>query len=263
MQFVTGGVGFFDSGIGGLTVLEACRKALPSLPMYYLGDNARSPYGKLPSAVIRDYTYEALSIFARLKVQAVVLACNTVTAVCIEEMRRLFSFPLIGTEPAVLPAVRQGGRIGVLTTRATSQSARFERLLRRAELEYPNAKLLAMPCDELAGVIERNVGNPSFDYAPYLPQAEVDGIVLGCTHYVFIKKQIRQFYACPTYDGNNGVAKRLQALIRNAKPSEIAPLKGSQQIPFFACDGSLEKSGIFFLGGQKKQNERIYEQMFV
>lgn len=263
MQFESGGIGFFDSGIGGLTVLNACKKIIPNVPFYYLGDNARAPYGNLPHAKIRAYTYEALSTFLQLKVRAVVLACNTVTAVCIEEMRRLFPFPIIGTEPAVLPAIRNGGNVGVLATRATQESTRFHRLTKQAEACEGAGRLVALACSDLAGLIERNITNPNFLYTPYLPKASLNGVVLGCTHYVFIKEQIRRFYACPVYDGNEGVARRLHAIVRNLSkpiyPSGLQPVN----LPFSVLSFHAEKAPIFFLGGQNIYNKHIYEQMFV
>ena len=263
MQFQNGGIGFFDSGIGGLSVLATCKNILSDLPFYYLGDNARAPYGNLTVEKIRAYTYEALSLFQKLQPRAVVLACNTVTAVCVEEMRRLFPFPIIGTEPAVLPAMRNGGTVGVLATQATQASARFICLKERAESCEGAGRLLSLPCPQLAGLIEENVDNPKFSYAPYLPKAKLNGVVLGCTHYVFIKKQIEDFYGCPAYDGNEGVACRVKALVKNAPNPANGGGLNVVNFPFSALSFSDKKSPIFFLGGQNIHNKRIYEQMFV
>ena len=267
MRFITGGVGFFDSGIGGLTVLHACRKRLPNTVFYYLGDNARAPYGNLPTSTIRQYTYEAFSLFQTLGVQAVVVACNTVTAVCIEEMRGLFSFPIIGTEPAVFPAMQTGGRIGVLTTRATGGSARFLRLIETSKRKSGNPKCIPLICSELAKAVEIHLKDSQFDYAPYLPKANVDGIVLGCTHYVFIKKQIERHYGCPAWDGNDGIARRLKNVIKEQEDKGVndydLPPVLRLRLPFCALTDREENSPIFFFGGQKEHNKRIYEQMFV
>ena len=109
-----GGIAFFDSGVGGLSVLSACRKSVGGLPIYYYGDNARAPYGNRNIEEIRAYTHEAFFLFERLGVAAVVVACNTVTAVMIEELRAVYPFPIIGIEPAVLPAARKGDRKSVV-----------------------------------------------------------------------------------------------------------------------------------------------------
>ena len=258
MQYFTGGVGFFDSGIGGLTVLRACKSRLPFTPFYYLGDNGRAPYGNLPTYLIRAYTREALDKFLEIGVQAVVLACNTVTAVCADEMRKEYPFPIIGVEPAVLPATRLGGRVGVLTTRATGESARFLALIEKAKRLYPNAEILPLPCDGLAKAIEDGIENKTTDYTSYLPKAELDGVVLGCTHYVFIQKQISAFYHCPTFDGNVGVANRLQALLERG----VNVVK-TQKKPFFCTPMSIRNHRpVFFLGARNTQNKHVYEQMF-
>lgn len=258
MQYFTGGVGFFDSGIGGLTVLCACKSRVPSVPFYYLGDNGRAPYGNLPTYLIRAYTREALDCFAKLGVQAVVLACNTVTAVCADEMRKEYPFSIIGVEPAVMPATKQGGRIGVLTTRATGESKRFLALIEKAKRTYPTSEIIPLPCDGLAKAIEDGIHNPNTDYTPYLPKAALDRVVLGCTHYVFIQKQISAFYHCPTFDGNTGVANRLQTLISGG-----ANVVKMQNLSNFGTPLSIRNHRpVFFLGARNTQNKRIYEQMF-
>ena len=258
MQFIAGGIGFFDSGIGGLTVLRACQNLLPNAPLYYLGDNARAPYGNLPCSRIRAYTIEALSLFETLHVRAVVLACNTVTAVCVEEMRTRFAFPIIGTEPAVSLALQSADRVGVLTTCATGSSARFQNLCKTAVRKH-GGTCVPLLCDGLAKAVEENIGNLDFDYTPYLPDADVDGVVLGCTHYVWIKRQIERRYNRPTYDGNDGIARRLKSLIKTDFNAEKTPL----DTPFCVSTQNAKKSPIFFLGGQKEHNKHIYEQMFV
>ncbi len=263
MQLITGGIGFFDSGIGGLTVMHACRKQIPDLPFYYFGDNARAPYGNLSPDTIRTYTYEALTVFARLRVRAVVLACNTVTSVCVEEMRNRFPFLIIGTEPAVFPAVRHGGKVGVLTTCATANSARFRRLCQRAGEMYPQAELLSLPCDRLAQCIETHLKTPTFDYTPYLPEARVDSIVLGCTHYVWIRDHIQARYGVPVFDGNEGIARRLQTTLLTDGGREKREVLELPVLPFEVFFASQNSSPIFFFGGYKTSNKRIYEHLFV
>ena len=132
MDIPGGGVGFFDSGIGGLTVLKSCLNVCGGLPVYYYGDDKRAPYGNLPPETIREYARDAFGLFGKLRVKAAVIACNTVTAVCADEFRRSFPFPVIGAEPAVFPAAKKGGRIFILATRATVESERFQRLCLRA-----------------------------------------------------------------------------------------------------------------------------------
>ena len=209
-----GGIAFFDSGIGGLTVLNACKKRLPDSLFYYYGDNKHAPYGNLPSGKIRKYVLRAFKRFEKMQVRAAVVACNTATAVCIEELREKFSFPIIGAEPAVFPAMREGGEVFVLTTRATYESARFRRLCKNAEALYPSAKLTAFPCDKLAGEIEKCIFDTGDHYTALLPQGQPTSVVLGCTHYVYISELVRSFYRCPVFDGNEGIACQVERVLR-------------------------------------------------
>lgn len=230
MGIPKGGIGFFDSGLGGLTVLETCSKRLQGLPIYYYGDNFRAPYGNLPTGKILTYATEAFDVFASLNVSAAVIACNTVTAVCAETFRKKYSFPIVGAEPAVMPAARAGGKVFVLATRATVESERFKKLCVRAKREYPRVLLRAFACDSLAGAIEERLFDESrhrpFDFSPFFPCGKPDSVVLGCTHYVFLKKQAENFYRCPVYDGNEGIARELVTVLKEkAFPKwEVRPL---------------------------------------
>ena len=213
MNTKKGGVAFFDSGIGGLTVMAECRKVLPNTTFYYYGDNDRAPYGNLPPELIKKYVFEAFESFQRLNVCAVVVACNTATAVCVEELRRKYSFPIVGIEPAVSLVGRQGGKILIICTRATMNSERFKILLKNCKNLYPRSVFQAVACDRLAGEIETHLGEGDYDYTPFLPPIKSDFVVLGCTHYSFIKKQIEEFYGCKCVDGNAGIATRLRGVI--------------------------------------------------
>ncbi len=295
MKIPKGGIAVFDSGIGGLTVLSACRNALPQENFYYFGDNRRAPYGNLPVKKIKRYVFRAFKKLKRYKPKAAVLACNTVTALCVEELRKKYGFPIIGTEPALFPAAARGGEVFVLSTRATYESARFRKLLRRASENYPETKIFAYACDGLAGEIEKNLLEGKIDGERYLPHGRPRTVVLGCTHYVYIAEQIRRYYGCKVVDGNDGVAARLQWWVereRNAR-SRLDHLRPLSRLflrfrPPTTTENLMEnvsaegkrkirggrsaqkrvrekekKGGIFFLGGGKVVNKPIFEQMFV
>lgn len=276
MQIFKGGIAFFDSGIGGLTVLSEAKKLLPNEIFYYYGDNARAPYGNLPKEKITQFVTEAFDSFQTLQVKASVLACNTATAVCADTLRKKYPFAIIGAEPAVFSAVKEGSEILVLSTRATFQSQRFIKLLERARAKYPTARITPKSCDNLAGAIERNLTDPSFDFTPYLPPADkkYTAVVLGCTHYIYIKEKISSYYHCPAIDGNAGIANRL-AFILNADPFCVKNEKYRDGRPLVtSLLGFSAKEGdnallsaylgapIYFLGTQKHYNKSIYEQMF-
>lgn len=296
MRARKGGIAFFDSGIGGLTVVDACRKLLPDVLFYYYGDNKRAPYGNLPLKKIKKYAFQAFKKFKKMQVKAAVVACNTVTAVCIEELRASFPFPIIGTEPAVYPAMRMGGEVFVLSTRATYKSNRFQDLCERARAMFPYTILRTFPCDGLAGVIEKGVISGDFDCKQFLPEGTPSSVVLGCTHYAYVAEQIKAFYHCSVFDGNEGVAKRLVSVLtgeidcvehsqplndhlqpfmdkNTTKKGELGKKKNRIKISFAIFkmkrrtvkkDGKKEgKSRIIFLGSGRKYNKRVYEHLFL
>lgn len=301
MGIPKGGIGFFDSGIGGLTVMETCRKLFPNEVFYYYGDNRHAPYGNLPVSKIKKYVFRAFKRFRALRVRAAVVACNTATAVCVEALRKKFSFPIIGAEPAVFEAARKGGEVFVLTTRATFESARFKNLCSRAETFFPQAKLVLRPCDGLAGEIERRILEKDADFTRLLPSGSPDMVVLGCTHYIYIAEQIGAFYDCPVVDGNRGIADRLRSVLRerSAESISIKPQATTFRPKNGQSDHSRPRNGrsdhikskfkkenankclyrkgeksvktplkeggeqLFFLGNAKKHNKYIHKQMFV
>lgn len=251
MGIPKGGIAFFDSGIGGLTVLNECKKRLPWKTFYYYGDNKRAPYGNLPAEKIKKYVARAFKRFQRLRVKAVVLACNTVTAVCVEELRMKYPFPIIGAEPAVLPAAKGGDEAFVLTTRATYESKRFQALLQKAASLYPKTKISAFPCDGLAGEIEKNILNKEKDYASFLPRGEPSAVVLGCTHYVYIAEQIKRFYRAAIFDGNCGIALRLCRVLEEEKAQK------TQADPFRPPN---DKNAPFLRSNKNKKDRRNDEK---
>ena len=273
MHIPSGGIAFFDSGIGGLTVLYECRNTFKNIPFYYFGDNIHAPYGNLPSQQIREYVFNAFQIFSSLSVRAAVLACNTATAVCIDELRSNYTFPIIGAEPAVFPACKQEGEVLVLATQATRNSARLKKLCARATMGRANVHFSIPECNQLAGVIEENILNANFDYSSYLPTAKPDAVVLGCTHYIYIKEYISRFYHCEVYDGNVGIKNRLLALVgvsnedKKKKSRDKQPLvtpsvmQGLADMDFCVFYDN-NSAPIFFIGSGKDKNLSIYEQMF-
>ena len=293
MRIPQGGIAFFDSGIGGLTVLAACEKYFPGELFYYYGDNRHAPYGNLPLKKIHRYVERIFKLFRRLRVRAAVIACNTATAVCIDSLRKKYSFPIIGIEPAVLLAAAHGGEIITLVTRATFESERFRFLCERAKERFPNCKIHPIACDGLAGAIEQNIGRKEFDYTPFLPPLKGDVIVLGCTHYGYIKDAIEARYHCQIYDGNEGVARRLFSVLQAQKeksrdgrpqrenfvdflgflttktPSKTR--KDRKGINANKCSPqnlkkplkNQGKTRICFLGKDREKNRKIYKQTYV
>jgi glutamate racemase len=186
-------LGVFDSGLGGLTVVRALRQALPSEHIVYLGDTARVPYGtKGPATVVRYALACARHLVAR-DVKAIVIACNTVSAVAPERLRVELDIPVLGViEPGARAAVEatRTGRIGVLATAGTIASGAYPRavsqLSTRAEVVGQPAPLLVPLAEE--GWVDGEVPRlAAARYVAPLARAGVDVVVLGCTHYPLLR----------------------------------------------------------------------------
>ena len=276
MQNCRGGIAFFDSGIGGLTVLHECVRRFTGERFYYLGDNAHAPYGNKSEKEITALAMEAFDYFQALGVKAAVVACNTVTAVCIDALRKKYSFPIIGAEPAINVAAKMGGKVLVLATPATCESTRFLSLCDKIGDNYPHATLLIHPCYTLAGAIEQGIEKGYFDISIHIPTISPTSVVLGCTHYIYIKEQIARYYSCPVFDGNLGISTRLSTILQSAKIGELSTnstkiihnfQKSRDEQPLFttnkfSCFLPQNSNQICFLGPSKDKNKQIYERMF-
>ncbi len=266
MSIPSGGVAFFDSGIGGLTVLSECIKILPNRLFYYYGDNENAPYGNRNKQTIEQLVLAAFEKLQELKPKAAVVACNTATAVCVEKLRKIYPFPIVGAEPAVLAAAKKGGEIYVLATKATCESKRFQALCHRATEKYPSARLRPFPCENLAGEIEKHLLDKTYDFSALFPKGNPSAVVLGCTHYVYIAEQIQRFYGCETYDGNKGIANRLRSFVDNLPNPynglNCGKLCATTRNHPNAREVIHKTPSVYFLGSQKTVNEHVFEQMF-
>lgn len=248
-------IGVFDSGIGGFSVLKACLRRMPAT-YYYYGDNLRAPYGSRPPEEIAAFTEEALRVFEKIGTDAAVLACNTATAVCIDRMREKFSFPVVGVEPAVAPAAREGRRVLVLATPRTAQSARLQRLLAR----FPQTEFQVFAPERLAAAVEDLFlrGVP-LDYGEHLPEGHgCDCAVLGCTHYALVKEQIAHFLGMKVFDGAEGTARRVVEVIKAGTTDHLQPrvdfAENSLHIP-----SNFSNFEVHFLGSGHHVNEYLFE----
>jgi glutamate racemase len=232
---MTGLVGVFDSGIGGLSILQALRAELPQSRFIYIADSGHAPYGERSDAHVLARSRALLTELLRRQVQALVIACNTATAVAIEQLRADWpALPIIGVEPALKPALAlsQTRRIGVMATRSTLASAKFQTLL--ASLAE-QAEFVLQPCDGLADAIERSAdSNDTAEIttlcAQYTQQmgsfgpdkGQIDTLVLGCTHYPLATEQLRELLGLEVEFVSNGPAVARQTrlkLAQNASPA--------------------------------------------
>jgi glutamate racemase len=186
-------IGVFDSGMGGLTVLHECLVTLPHEDFVYLGDGARLPYGPRPLVEIRRFAAEIAGYLESLGVKLVVAACNSATAAALPELQRRLEVPIVGVlAPEAHAAVlaTRNRRIGLLATEATVASGRYAELVHSLDA---GAEVVSIPCPRLVPLIEGDdpFGEATADavreYAAPLKDAEVDTVILGCTHYPLIR----------------------------------------------------------------------------
>lgn len=259
-------VAVFDSGIGGLTLLAECMRLLPDCRFIYLGDNGRAPYGNLPSETIGRYAAESMAALAKNDIAAAVIACNTVTADAADAIRKKYDFPIVGVEPAVLPAARRGGKVLVLATRATLASSRYASLCARAE---SMAEIISFAPERLAGEIEKKMQTgEKIDLSDHLPEMRCDSVVLGCTHYIFLKEQIKAFYGAPVFDGNMGAAQRLKFLLGQGGYNIGQQKLGTENHLNEYTNKCLKncvkmaKKRVVFMGNAKKINKMVFLSLF-
>lgn len=198
-------IGILDSGFGGLSVARAVRAALPSEAIVFAADCGYAPYGDRDSAYILGRLERITDFLLEKQVKAIVIACNTATAVGVKHLRGKLGLPIIGIEPAVFPALRhtRTGRVAVLATTATIASAKYagvkERALAWAEVSRPMpAEVFDVPCPGLMQCVEKgDFGSPWLHellsrYVDPVVRLGADEIVLGCTHYPFLAEAIGQ-----------------------------------------------------------------------
>ncbi|QJU53844.1 glutamate racemase [Herbiconiux sp. KACC 21604] len=188
-------IGIFDSGVGGLTVARSVRDQLPRESILYVGDTAHSPYGPKPLAEVRRYALEVLDDLVAQDVKLLVIACNTASAAMLRDARERYSVPVVEViQPAVRTAVTttRNNRVGVIGTAATIMSRAYDDAFAAA----PHLELFTQACPEFVSHVEagdttsRELVALAEEYLAPLVAADVDTLVLGCTHYPFLKGAI-------------------------------------------------------------------------
>lgn len=210
-------VGVFDSGVGGLSVLREIRALLANEDLLYVADSAHIPYGEKPPAFVRARAIALTQFLLDHDAKAIVVACNTATAIAIAPLRARFAVPIVGMEPAVKPAATQtrARSIGVLATSSTLTSEKFAGLLARFA---GDVEVHMQPCPSLVEQVERGdlTGDATREqvkkYVVPLIDRGVDTLVLGCTHYPFLHALIADVAGpgVQIIDPNPAVARELR-----------------------------------------------------
>jgi len=210
-------IGIFDSGMGGLSVLFEARKQLPNENFIYYGDSKNAPYGVKSKEEVLNLSINICDYFMTRGVDAIVVACNTATSAAIKILRSKYDIPIIGMEPALKPAIEnhKAGSIAVMATSMTLNEDKFSRLLDKFARHETVYKI---PAPELVELVESGLvsGEKMYktikSYFKGLPISSIESVVLGCTHFVFVKKEIIKLFGKKIIliDGNYGTVQQLK-----------------------------------------------------
>ena len=250
-------IGIFDSGIGGLTVVRALAKLLPDESLIYLGDTGRTPYGSKSADVVRRYSFENAEFLLDKGIKALVVACNTSTALALDALRQRLDLPIVGViAPGAAAAARatKNRKVGVIGTEATIRSGEYTRALRqlRPELEiYTRACPLFVPLAEEGWVDNEVAARTARLYLTSLTKSGIDTLILGCTHYPLLKSVIRATMGAGVRLVDSGVATA--AAVRDVLQEQDLLCRGrGAESSFFVTDSPerFVKVGARFLGAQ-------------
>lgn len=217
-------IGVFDSGMGGISVLQQLVRVLPHEDVLYFGDSINAPYGTRPTDVIRSLTEQAVQHLLHEGAKAIVLACNTATSAAAASLRATYpALPIIGLEPALKPAALSADHptVVVMATPLTLKEEKFAALTARFE----NAcRIIELPAPGLVPLVESGKMDTGETrayletlFAPYRNE-HIDCVVLGCTHFPFVKRDLRAVLGDTVrfYDGAEGAARQTRALLERA-----------------------------------------------
>jgi len=256
-------IGVLDSGAGGLSVLHRIHELLPHESLLYAADTAHIPYGDKTPAFVRERVQTVSEQLVALGAKALVVACNTATAAAVESLRERFAIPVVGMEPGVKPAVERSrnGVVGILATEAMVRSNRMADLVARFARDR---EVIIQPCPGLVEQVERHaLHTPETArllqrYLEPILLRGADTLVLGCTHYPFLRPAIEDLVgpAVTVIDTAPAIARRLQALLREGKMLNGAAEPGSVR---FLTSGDPSRQAVLFsqLWGQEVEVESL------
>jgi glutamate racemase len=231
-------IGFFDSGVGGISVLKEAVRLLPNENYLYFGDSINAPYGTKKVYEAKELTFKAVDFLLSKNVKAIVIACNTATSAAIEDLRSTFNtVPIIGIEPALKPAVElnRRGKVIIMATPMTLAETKFNSLMKSYK---DKADIIPLPCAGLVELIENGIIE-GFEVNCYLREklkpylsGDISSVVLGCTHYPFIRNELSRVLpeGAEIIDGSLGTAKQLKRQLANMNALNNQTEKGEVEI---------------------------------
>ncbi len=243
-------IGLFDSGVGGLSLLQALKRELPRENYIYLADTQYAPYGPQTVEFISQRVMAMADFLAQRPVKAILVACNTATAAAVKALRNKYPIPIIGLEPALKPAVEHCNNkpLGVLATEATLESEKYKRLKQSVAKDI---SLVEKGSKRLVELVEK--GNYQDPKAQLLIESEltifkakqIDTLVLGCSHFPFLKKEIQDFLGdkVELFESGQPVAREVARQIDD-------------------CLNPQENSGfVEYYSSQPDKSQKVFEQI--
>lgn len=229
-------IGFFDSGVGGLSVLKYAIEIMPEENYIYFGDSLNAPYGIKSREQVYSLTETAINGLIKQGVKAIVIACNTATSIAVDELRKKINIPIISMEPAIKPALEKtSGKVLLLATQVTMSSERVNMLIDKYDIEN---RVIKVSCPQLAKKIEDAVFGKS-NIEEYLLEllepyknVNVTAMVLGCTHYPFAKEMIKNIIGdnVRIFDGIDGTVVHLKEILIKHNIKNTQKTKGFLKI---------------------------------
>lgn len=242
-------IGILDSGLGGLSVLNEIRALMPDEDIIYFGDSAWCPYGARPADEIQQRVFTITDFLLEKHCKLIVIACNSATINAVEALRSSYPLPFVGMEPGVKPAaaLTTSGTIGVLATEASLAGEKFHRLI---DAHSQNIKVITRPAPRFVELVEK--GELSGENARHIIEQETrplieagaDTLVLGCTHYPFLRPLIQDIVGdhIQILDTGAAVAKQVENIL-NAQENGTSPSSANCQI--FTTGDLLHTQKIF------------------
>ncbi len=257
-------IGVFDSGIGGLTVVKEIRKHVRNQDVIYFGDTARVPYGPKSRQLITKYAIQNTVFLSTKNVDLIVVACNTVSSICLDKLKAMFSIPIIGViKPGIKKALAcTRGRIGIIGTTATVSSKAYQKAIKELN---PTVKMKAKACPLFVPLAEEGLTDKETVYliadhylAPLI-EFKMDTLILGCTHYPLLKGVIQKTVGkrINLVDSACSVTEEVRRLGTKGKE------KGTMQIYLSDIPPGFSRIGSMFLGEQIDRVKKVMVEDYV
>lgn len=236
-------IGFFDSGLGGLTSIAPLRRALPQERIIYYGDTARTPYGSKSPNTIKTFSRQISDFLIQQDVKMIVIACNTVSATCLNDLRQRHpNIPILGIiQPAaetVAKTCTKKNRIGIIGTKVTIKSHTYETLIQKSN---PELQIHTVPCPALVplieeGILQHEIMDLTIQYYMdhFISYHQIDTLVLGCTHYPLIRKNIEKLYPnLRIINPSEEIVSRIETVLSE---NDLFAQQSNAENTFFASD---------------------------